>query len=141
MTVFKNIRLIFVVLLLALALYLGFSPPPYNSLNNDQLQVMLKNNVPIYDIRRPEEWRETGVIEGSQLLTFVDAGGRLQPEFLEKFTNSIGKDDPVILICHTGSRTSNLARHLVKQLGYTNVFNVSDGINRWIRESRPVKIL
>ena len=24
------------------------------------------------DIRRPEEWRETGVVEGSQLLTFVD---------------------------------------------------------------------
>ena len=135
----KNIRLILLAVLLGLALFLSVNTPPYNSLNNNQLQVLLKNNVPIYDIRRPEEWRQTGVIEGSQLLTFVDTGGRVQPGFLEQFTNAIGKNDPVILICRTGNRTGKLARLLMEELGYTNVFNVGDGITQWIRENRPVK--
>ena len=59
--------------------------PPYNNLDNGQLKTLLEQGVPIYDIRRPEEWRQTGVIEGSRLLTFVDAGGRVLPDFLTRF--------------------------------------------------------
>ena len=36
---------------------------------------MQEQNVPIIDIRRPDEWRSTGVISGSYLLTFFDAKG------------------------------------------------------------------
>ena len=117
------------------------SEPPYGNLDNPQLQLMLEDNVPLYDIRRPEEWRQTGVIEGSQLLTFVDAGGRVQADFLNRFTAAVGKDDTVILICRTGSRTSTLARYLVEQMGYTQVFNVRHGITRWISDDRPIKKL
>ena len=117
----------------------SFNETPYNNIENDQLQTMLENNTPIYDVRRPEEWYQTGVIEGSQLLTFVDANGRVQANFFSRFTADVGKSDPVILICGTGSRTSTLARHLVEELGYTNVFNVDDGINQWLRENRLVQ--
>jgi len=55
----------------------GCSEPPYNNLNNEQLKTLLEQGVPMYDIRRPEEWRQTGVVAGSRLLTFVDAGARL----------------------------------------------------------------
>ena len=58
---------------------------------------------------------------------------------MSRFTADVGKNDPVILICRTGSRTSTLARHLVEELGYTNVFNVDDGINQWLRENRLVQ--
>jgi rhodanese-related sulfurtransferase len=63
------------------------------------------------------------------------------PDFFSRFSAEVGRDDPVILICHTGSRTRTLARHLVEQMGYTHVFNVRYGINRWISEQRPVKLL
>jgi len=102
---------------------------------------MLEQDIAIYDVRRPEEWRQTGVIDGSELLTFVDANGRLKPDFLDRFTAATGKHDPVILICRTGSRTSTLARYLVEELGYTQVFNVRDGITRWISDDNPVKRL
>lgn len=117
------------------------SEPPYQNLDNAQLQTMLQGKVPLYDIRRAEEWRQTGVIEGSQLLTFVDAGGRVKPDFLNRFTSVVAKDDPVILICRTGSRTSTLARYLIEQMGYTQVFNVRHGITRWISDDRPIKKL
>ena len=70
-----NIRLLLLAVLLTLALFFGINEPPYSNIENEQLQTMLENNVPIYDVRRPEEWYQTGVIEGSQLLTFVDADG------------------------------------------------------------------
>ncbi len=134
----NRFRLILSALALALAIMLVFKETLYTNLNNEQLQIMLENNIPIYDVRRPEEWQQTGVIEGSHLLTFVDANGQVKPDFINRFTTAINKDDPVILICHTGSRTSKLAHHLMAELDYTNVFNVDDGINRWIREKRPV---
>ena len=125
-------------LLLALTLSNCIDPPPYDNLDNQQLDAMLQKNVPIYDIRRPEEWRQTGVVANSKLLTFVDAGGRVTPRFMENFTSKVGKDDPVILICRTGNRTNVLARHLVENMGYTQVYNVRDGITSWIRDGQPV---
>ena len=114
------------------------SEPPYTNLDNAQLQTMLQKDIPIYDIRRVDEWRHTGIIEGSKLLTFVDGGGRVKPRFIERFTAKVGQNDPVILICRTGNRTDALARHLVEQMGYTQVYNVRNGISRWIGDNKPV---
>ena len=49
-----------------------------------------------------------------------------------------GKDEEVILICDSGGRSSFLARALVEQLGYKNVFNVTDGISGWMKDGKPV---
>ncbi len=111
---------------------------PYNNLDNKQLKTMLDQGTPIFDVRRPDEWRQTGVINNSKLLTFVSANGSLNPEFIPRFTSMVGKDDPVILICRTGNRTSQLGRYLVEKMGYTNVYNVRDGITQWIKEKQPV---
>lgn len=135
----RKLSVLIIAVLLVLALFFGINEPLYRDIENDQLQTMIESNVPIYDVRRPDEWIQTGIIEGSQLLTFVDANGRVQDKFFSRFTEDVGKNQPVILICRTGSRTSSLARYLVNELGYTNVYNVDDGITRWIRENRPVE--
>lgn len=102
------------------------------------MKTLQAQGIPVYDVRRPEEWKQTGVVEGSERLTFVDANGKVTPDFVEKFTQAVGKNDPVILICRTGSRTNALAGALAKQLGYTKVYNVKNGITRWISEGLPV---
>lgn len=127
----------FVVFILALGLG-GCTERPYTDINTEQLKELISEGVPVYDIRRPEEWRQTGVVEGSRKLTFVDESGRPNPEFFSRFTAEVGKDDPVILICRTGNRTDILGRHLVEQLGYRKVYNVRDGISQWVREQHPV---
>ncbi len=128
---------LFSTLFLALSLSSCFEPP-YTNLTNEELKAMLAQGTPIYDVRRPEEWQKTGVVQGSKLLTFVDKSGRLKPDFLPRFTAEIDKNQPVILICRTGNRTDTLARYLVEKLGYTQVYNVRDGITRWIQEKNPV---
>lgn len=50
----------------------------------------------------------------------------------------MGKDDPVVLICRTGSRTDKLARELMEKQGYTQVYNVRHGITGWIAGTNPV---
>jgi rhodanese-related sulfurtransferase len=126
---------IFFLLLVTLS---ACSEPPYNNLDNTQLKTMLEQEVAIFDIRRPDEWRKTGVVEGSQLLTFVDAGGRVKADFLARFLATVDRDEPVVLICRTGSRTSTLARHLVEKMGFTQVYNVRNGITQWIRDGQPI---
>lgn len=134
-----NRRLFLSGLLLAVLGFLGgCTPPPYTNIDNDQLKALLQQGVPLYDVRRPEEWRETGVVAGSRLLTFVDARGQLLPDFLPRLTAAAGKNEPIILICRTGSRTDVLARHLIEQMGYTQVYNVEHGISRWIRDKQPI---
>lgn len=128
-----------IVLTALLALLLSAcAEPPYTNIDNNGLESRLAQGVPLYDIRRAEEWRETGVIEGSRLLTFVDANGRLRPGFFDTLTRDVDKNQPVMLICRAGSRTDVLARHLVENMGFTQVYNVRRGITDWIRERRPV---
>ena len=127
----------FGIVLLALGLG-GCAEPPYTNLDNAELKALQAQGVPIYDIRRPDEWRQTGVVAGSRTLTFVDGGGRPNPEFVPRFAAEVGKNDPVVLICRTGNRTDTLARHLVEDLGYTKVYNVRHGITGWIGEGLPV---
>jgi rhodanese-related sulfurtransferase len=124
------------VLLLAFGLG-ACAEPPYTNVDHTQLKEHVALRVPVYDIRRPEEWRQTGVVEGSRKLTYVDASGRPNPEFLPRFTAEVGKNDPVVLICRTGNRTDTLARELAA-LGYTWVYNLRQGITRWIGEGNPV---
>jgi len=127
---------LFGVLLLASGLA-GCAEPPYSNVDNSQLKEHVALRVPVYDIRGAEEWRQTNVVEGSRKLICVDASGGPNPEFLPRFTADVGKNDPVVVICRTGSRTDTLARELTA-LGYTWIYNVRHGITRWIGEGNPV---
>lgn len=120
---------------------LGFSAcskPPYENVDNTQLQTLISQGVPVYDVRRAEEWKQTGVVEGSRLLTWVDGGGRVEPGFFERLAAEAPKDKSVVLICRTGNRTDKLARELMTQHGYTKVYNVTNGITGWIAANQPV---
>ncbi len=131
-------RILVILALLGTALGLaGCAEPPYTNVDNDGLKALLDQGVPLYDVRRPEEWRQTGVVAGSRLLTYVDARGRLNPELLPRIQAEVPKDAPIALICRTGNRTDSLARELAEQ-GYTRIYNVRDGITRWIAAGNPV---
>ncbi len=128
---------LFAALLVMLALA-GCGEPPYTNVDNAALKTLMEQGVPVYDVRRQDEWQQTGIVAGSRTLTFVDGSGRLNPDFLAKFTAEVAKDAPVALICRTGNRTDALARELVEQMGYTKIYNVRDGITQWIGEGNPV---
>lgn len=117
----------------------GREATPRHELDNAGLQRMVEQGALVIDIRRPEEWRQTGVIEGSYLVTAFDEYGRVTPEFAQLFGALTDPERPVVLICRTGNRTDFLARMLVEQAGYQRVYNVTDGITSWISAGGDVK--
>ncbi len=125
-------------LFLALLLVAGLAMPAQaevDNIDNQQLKALMEQGVPIIDIRRPEEWKQTGVVKGSHLITFFDARGRYDVQaWLDRLAPIAGKDDPFVLICRTGT----VSRFLDQKLGYKKVYNVQKGITDWIRKGNPV---
>jgi rhodanese-related sulfurtransferase len=103
------------------------------------LQRLIVAGLPVVDIRRPDEWRQTGVVPESHLITFLDASGRIDPAFFESMTSAVKATQPVALICRTGNRSQLAARLLAARLGYGRVYSVAGGIESWISDRRPVR--
>ena len=128
-------------ILLVAALLFGGTPlrADVTRVDNAGLQRLIDRGVPVVDIRTPEEWRQTGIIEGSHLLTFFDAQGRYNVHAWLSELASIAsrRDDPLVLICDSGGRSALVSQYLDAQLGYRHVFDVPGGIAQWMAENRP----
>jgi len=113
-------------------------PPKFKNIDNAELKNLLAKGTKIVDIRRPEEWKETGVVEGSKLLMSFDEKGNLSAGFLPELLSYAPRGEPVILICRTGSRTGFMSNLLSRKFGYSKVLNVENGIVEWIADGNPV---
>jgi len=131
-------RFLLSLLVLLTMLLVACAEPPYTNIDATQMLELQKQGVAVYDIRREEEWRQTGVVEGSKQLTAFDRSGRFTPQFLPEFMSETDRQKPVVLICRTGNRTSALAKFLAEEKGYSSVYSVSNGITGWKREGKPV---
>ena len=128
------------LILFIAALLVGISPIHADVTHVDSvgLQRLLQRGVPVIDIRTPEEWRETGIVEGSHLLTFFDTQGRYDfRAWLSELSAIAARDEPFALICDSGGRSGLVSRFLDAQLGYQRVYDVPGGIAQWIAENRP----
>ncbi|SHJ38617.1 Rhodanese-related sulfurtransferase [Malonomonas rubra DSM 5091] len=130
----RSILTLLLLLLIALS-----AQAEVKQLDNAQLETLLAEGVPVVDIRRAEEWKQTGVVQGSHLITFFDAAGNYDARaWLTQLAPIAGKDDPVILICRTGNRTGIISQFLDQQVGFSRVYNVTKGITDWIARGYPV---
>ena len=103
--------------------------------NNEQIQELSKNNIPIVDIRRSSEWDQTGVVSKSILLTFFDKEGNYNyDEWYEKLLLEIDEGKPIILICRTGRRTAIIAKMMEIKKFDNVIYNAKSGISSWIDE-------
>ena len=95
------------------------------------------DGVVVIDIRREEEWQDTGIIDGSAAVTAFTETGQVHPEFLTKFQElAPTPDTPVMLYCRTGNRTTSLGNALIDQLGFSDVSHLSTGIEGWLADGR-----
>ncbi len=109
------------------------------SLDSAQFEKLIAQGVPVIDIRRAQEWQQTGVVKGSHLITFFDQQGHYDVKrWLARLQPIAGKNDPFILICRTGNRTGIVSKFLDQKLGYTQVSHVAGGITQWIKDGKPV---
>jgi rhodanese-related sulfurtransferase len=132
------------------ALLMCFSPmvwaaPESTQITAAQAQALFaQGEITLIDIRRPDEWRQTGVAQGVTRINMVHPQG-LQG-FAQEVFDTVGGDldAPIVLICRTGSRTSRL-QPILTQAGFTNVRHVPEGMlgkrgsPGWIAQGLPVQ--
>ncbi|WP_428642220.1 FKBP-type peptidyl-prolyl cis-trans isomerase [Roseibium sp.] len=112
----------------------------FSDIGNEELKAKLAAGTTIIDIRRPDEWKQTGVIPGSHLVTFFDTNGNVNPQFGAELQKLIsGPSDEVVILCRSGNRSQVLSEYLAGQAGFTNVVNVEKGISHWIANGGEVK--
>lgn len=112
---------------------------PVNIPPEEAHKLAAEKKVVLIDIRRADEWAETGVGEHAVKIDMED------PMFAAKLNSAMGNDRtrPVALICRTASRTRVVQQALV-QSGYTRVINVEGGMignavdKGWISKGLPV---
>ena len=98
----------------------------------------------LIDIRRPDEWRQTGVAEGALRINMV------HPQGVPGFVRQVGaelegkRDTPIGIICRTGNRTTHMQKAL-QEAGFTQVYNIREGMvgsgagPGWIARGLPVE--
>lgn len=128
-------RLVF-VLLVALTAFAARAD--IVDIDNAELARLAISGVPVIDIRTEGEWKESGIVPGSKLITLFDEKGRADPAWLEKVKGIAKPDQPVIIICRSGNRTKAASQMLAQQAGYQKVYNVKDGIRGWAKEGRTM---
>ena len=107
-------------------------------INNDEIKKLIKNNVPIVDIRTSDEWNQTGVIPNSILLTFFKKNGTYNFETWHKELGYvIDTNKPYVLICRSGKRTKIVSEMIDKKIDKL-VYNASFGINSWLQSNLKV---
>ena len=107
-------------------------------INNDEIKKLIKNNVPIVDIRTSDEWNQTGVIPNSILLTFFKKNGTYNFETWHKELGYvIDTNKPFVLICRSGRRTKIVSEMIDKKIDKL-VYNASFGINSWLQSNLKV---
>ena len=129
----------FKIILIINVLVTSFAFSDVIEIGNIELKSLLQKKIPLIDIRRKDEWKSTGIVENSILMTFFDKNGKANTNKWIKELNKIAnKNDPVILICRTGRRTGIISKFLSEKVGYSLIYDVTDGITDWIKKGNTV---
>ena len=110
----------------------------YTNIDSAEVRAMIDKGVKVIDVRRVEEWRKTGVIEGAALITAFDSRGRFNPDFRAALAAAVEPDEDVVLICRTGGRSRVISELLIERAGYTHIYNATGGMMSWIADGNPV---
>ncbi|HEX21452.1 MAG TPA: rhodanese-like domain-containing protein [Actinobacteria bacterium] len=88
----------------------------YKNISQEEMAQLMKEGVPLIDVRRPEEYK-SGHVPGAKLVPLGT---------LSAAAANWDKQKKIIVICQTGSRSAGAANYLVNQ-GFTNVYNFPRG--------------
>ena len=95
----------------------------------------------LIDIRRPDEWRQTGVAPDALRIDMAQGPERFVRQ-VEAAANG-DRNAPIGLICRTGNRSTHMQQALA-EAGFTQVYNIKEGMvgsaagPGWIKRGLPV---
>ncbi|NWJ44395.1 MAG: rhodanese-like domain-containing protein [Chloroflexi bacterium] len=98
---------------------------PYHPIDADAAEELIAKGVKVIDVRQPYEYgydhiEQAVLVSIDGLYSFSQALNQL----------NLSKDEPLIFVCEMGQR-STAACEVAAIAGYTNIYNLSGGMNMW----------
>jgi rhodanese-related sulfurtransferase len=98
----------------------------------------------LIDVRRADEWRQTGVAKGALHIDMTGTQG--ETGFVRQVTRSVGGNmrTPIGLLSLSGNRAAN-ARDVLRAAGFTEVYVIPEGMQGngngpgWIERGLPME--
>ena len=110
------------------------------NIDSYQLRDLISDGVALIDVREELEWKDTGIIPKSHLITFFDSDGKYDvKKWMTELKKIATTNEPVIIICRSGRRSLLVAQYLSENESYNKVYNVVSGINGWRRDKLNLK--
>ena len=104
--------------------------------DNEKIKMLLENSVPLIDIRTEGEWRETGIINNSYLLTFFDNEGNYDfKKWMIEVEEIVDENGPVIIMCRSGRRSRIVSNMIIKENSEYLIYHATNGIKSWIESN------
>ena len=111
-------------------------------IDNSELKNLIDKNINIIDVRTQNEWKSTGIIEGSILISLLDKKNKFIFEnWYENFNKKISKNESVIFVCALGVRSKYISNLINKKKPDLKIYNLKKGINDWIRSGNKISRL
>ena len=107
-------------------------------IGNDELRKLVAQGVKLVDLRTVGEWRQTGVVAGSHMITLFDERGQVNPDWKRDVAALAPADQPIVLICRSGNRSGIAAKMLAEASPTRRIYNVREGMNGWARAGQPI---
>jgi len=109
--------------------YLGDKIAGFTGVNTDEATRLFNDDAFVLDVRGAGEFKE-GYIGNATNISSNEIGSKLGQLPADK-------EAPILVYCLSGARSSRAAGIIAKD-GYTNVYNLSGGINAWKAAGLPV---
>jgi adenylyltransferase/sulfurtransferase len=95
-----------------------------------ELKARLKREEPLrlIDVREADEWA-IARLPGAELIPLS--------QFQQRGPEELSPDEDIVLYCHHGMRSARAQAFLMKAKGFTNVQNLTGGIDAWATEIDP----
>ena len=111
-------------------------------IDNSELKNLIEKDINIIDVRTQKEWKSTGIIKGSILISLLDKKNKFIFEnWYEDFNKKMSKNVSVIFVCAVGVRSKFISNLVNKKKPDLKIYNLKKGINNWIRSGNKISRL
>ena len=127
------------ILLVIFVLFTKFVNADVINIDNRELSNLIEKEIKIIDVRTQNEWKSTGIIKESYLVSLLNKNKKfIFEDWYAMFENKFGKNESIVFICASGVR-SNYISHLVqRRKPDLKIYNLEKGINHWIRSGNKI---
>ena len=130
------------ILLVIFVLFTKFVNAEVIHIDNTELSNLIEKEVKIIDVRTQNEWKSTGIIKGSFLISLLNKNKKfIFKDWYEMFNDKFGENKSIIFICASGVRSNYISHLLKKKKPDLIIYNLKKGINYWIRSGNKIQRL